>query len=136
MLMITTWANVLIIRTILQKKEIRLKQLDSLDKWQAKEQLVWPVIVSFLLLLVPEKTIKLIGLNFVIIFMPVYFFQGIAIISFFFQKKNFPKMVKFFIYSIIAIQQIFIPLIIGIGFFDTWIDFRKLKVINTPEKQE
>ncbi len=136
MLMITTWANILIIRTILTKKGIRLKKLESLDKWQAKEQLVWPVIVSFLMLLVPERAIKLVGLNFVIIFMPVYFFQGIAIVSFFFQKKNFPKMVKFFIYSIIAIQQIFIPIIIGIGFFDTWIDFRKLKVINTPREQE
>ncbi len=136
MLTVTIWANILFTRTILTKKGIRLKQFEALNTWQAKEILVWPVIVSFLLLIIPEKNIKLFGLNFIIVLMPVYFFQGIAIVSFFFQKKKFPLLVKFFIYSIIVIQQIFIPLIIGIGFFDTWIDFRKLKIIDVQEEKE
>ncbi len=134
MLMITTWINILLTKKILAKKGIRLPQFEKLNRWQAPEQFVWPVILSCLMLIIPEKTIKIIGLNFIIILMPVYFFQGIAIVSFFFEKKNFPAMVKFFIYSIILVQQIFIPLIIGIGFFDTWIDFRKLTIITEPEE--
>ncbi len=133
MIIVTTWANILLTKSILAKKGIRLPRFEALNRWQAGERFVWPVILSFLMLLIPENTIKLLGLNFVIVLMPVYFFQGIAIVSFFFEKKKFSVTVKFFIYSIIAIQQIFIPLIIGIGFFDTWIDFRKLRIITEPE---
>ena len=60
--------------------------------------------------------------------MLIYFFQGIAIVSFFFKKKEVPFFLKFFIYTLIVIQQIFALLVIGIGFFDTWFDFRKLNL--------
>ena len=135
LLMFTTWANILFIKTILTKKGIRLRQLEVLNTWQAPDHLVWSVIVFGLMLFIPGQTVRIIGLNFIIILMPIYFFQGIGIVSFFFQKKKFPSVLRLFIYSIIAIQQIFIILIIGIGFFDTWIDFRKLNLVSKPEEQ-
>jgi len=58
--------------------------------------------------------------------MTVYFFQGIAIISFFFEKKNFPKALRFFLYSLIALQQMALIVVIAFGFFDMWLNFRKL----------
>ncbi|MFA5905055.1 MAG: DUF2232 domain-containing protein, partial [Desulfobacula sp.] len=56
----------------------------------------------------------------------VYFFQGIAVVSFFFQKKRTPFAIRFFFYLMVAILPQFLFLVIGCGLFDTWINFRKL----------
>jgi len=58
--------------------------------------------------------------------MLVYFFQGIAVVSFFFQTKRSPTALRMFCYSLIAVQLYFLILVIGLGFFDNWINFRKL----------
>lgn len=124
--LIIIWTNILFIKKVLIRKNIRLTSLEGLQKWKAPENLVWIVIITGMTLLLPWKGIKITALNIMIIMMPIYFFQGIAIVSFYFEKKGFPLMLKIFIYSIIAIQQIFLLLIVGLGFFDTWLNFRKL----------
>ena len=68
-----------------------------------------------------------IGMNGVIVLMTVYFFQGIAIVSFFFEKKQLPVALRFILYSLIAIQQLLLLVVIGCGFFDMWLNFRKLE---------
>ncbi|MCK5099944.1 MAG: DUF2232 domain-containing protein, partial [Desulfobacteraceae bacterium] len=90
--------------------------------------LVWFAILTLGSIFISVESIKILGLNIFIILMLIYFFQGIAIVSFFFEKKKFPFFLKSFIYTLIMIQQIFALLIIGLGFFDTWFDFRKLKL--------
>ncbi len=133
MLTFITWINTLSIKRLLIKKGIHMKALEQLNQWKAPEKLVWMVILSGLFLIVPGRGSKIFALNCTMIIMPIYFFQGIAIISFIFEKKKFPPILRLFIYSIIAIQQIFILLIVGIGFFDTWINFRKIGIINESE---
>ncbi|MBL7207247.1 MAG: DUF2232 domain-containing protein, partial [Desulfobacterales bacterium] len=58
----------------------------------------------------------------------IYFFQGMAIVSFFFEKKQFSPILKFFLYSLIAIQQVIALIIIGLGFSDIWLNYRKLGI--------
>jgi uncharacterized protein YybS (DUF2232 family) len=60
--------------------------------------------------------------------MTIYFFQGIAIVSFYFEKKKLPRVLRFVLYSFIALQQIILLVVIGLGFFDIWLNFRKLEV--------
>jgi uncharacterized protein YybS (DUF2232 family) len=43
-----------------------------------------------------------------------------------FHKKNFPRLVRFILYSLIAIQQVFLLVVVALGMFDMWLDFRKL----------
>jgi uncharacterized protein YybS (DUF2232 family) len=57
----------------------------------------------------------------------IYFFQGIAIVSFYFDKKGFPKILRGILYGLIALQQFVLLLVIAAGFLDLWIDFRRLK---------
>jgi uncharacterized protein YybS (DUF2232 family) len=59
--------------------------------------------------------------------MMIYFFQGIAIVSFYFKKKRFPKILQGVLYGMIALQQLVLLLVIVAGFFDMWIDFRRIK---------
>ena len=137
MIMMVVWVNTLFIKKILLRKGLNVSQLDGLNRWRAPEKLVWPVIFFILLLLVPIPTtaLKIMGLNCILVIMPIYFFQGIAVVSFVFEKRRFPGMLRVFIYSIIAIQQIFLFVIVGLGFFDTWIDFRKLGAVGEGKEQ-
>lgn len=130
MLLVVIWSNILFIKKILIKKGIHFKELAHLNLWKAPEHLVWLVIAFGIALILPVKLFKIISLNFLISLLPVYFFQGIAIVSFFFEKKKFPKALKIFIYSIIALQQIFLLVVVGLGFFDTWINFRKNNTVD------
>lgn len=133
MLTFITWVNTLSIKRILIRKGIVLKELEKLNHWKAPEKLVWVVILSGAALMIPGKGNKILALNSILMLMPVYFFQGIAVISFIFEKKKFPPMLRLFIYSIIAIQQLFILLVVGLGFFDTWVNFRKIDIFSEPE---
>jgi uncharacterized protein YybS (DUF2232 family) len=80
------------------------------------------------MLMIPEHTVKLFGINGLLILMTIYFFQGIAIISFYFEKKRFPRLLRIVLYSLIALQQIVLLIVVGLGFFDMWLNFRKLGV--------
>ena len=88
--------------------------------------IIW-TLCSLLVHFFPSSMLKLIGLNGLIIFMIIYFFQGIAIVSYYFEKKHLHRLLKAFLYSLIALQQILLIIVIGLGFFDTWLNFRKPK---------
>ncbi len=124
--MATMWMNILIIKKLLLRKGILLKSMENLNQYKAPEYLVWIVIVLGSLLFLPMEAPKYVSINCLIVLMLVYFFQGIAVVSFFFQTKRSPAALKVFCYSLIAVQLYFLILVIGLGFFDNWINFRKL----------
>ena len=129
-----SWANLLVAKPILKSRGLFYPSFGSLKIWKAPEFLIWVIIGCGLLLLLPEKTFKIIGLNGLLIMLTVYFFQGIAIVSFYFEKKRFPRVLKVFLYSLIALQQAVLLVIIGLGLFDMWLNFRKLE--PSPDKPE
>jgi uncharacterized protein YybS (DUF2232 family) len=90
-----------------------------------------PILVSRNLLLIPKISLKLLGTNGLLILMTIYFFQGIAIVAFFFDKKQLPRFFRIVLYSLIAVQQLLLLIVIGLGFFDVWLNFRKLKTAKT-----
>ena len=129
-----SWTNLLVAKPILKSRGLFYPSFGSLKIWKAPEFLIWVIIGCGLLLLLPEKTFKIIGLNGLLIMLTVYFFQGIAIVSFYFEKKRFPRVLKVFLYSLIALQQAVLLVIIGLGLFDMWLNFRKLE--PSPDKPE
>jgi len=124
--MTMAWLNILFIRKILAKKAIIVKSLENLSHWRAPWFLVWGVIGASALMFLPSAAIRIPGINCLIILMFIYFFQGIAVVSFFFQKKNAPFALRILIYVLIAIQPLFMFCVIGCGLFDNWFNFRKL----------
>jgi uncharacterized protein YybS (DUF2232 family) len=125
--LLIVWSNLLVARPLLRSRQLHYPEFGSLNEWKSPEPLVWFVIASGILLLVPNKGLKLLGVNGLIILMMVYFFQGIAIVSFYFEKKLFPRFLRGILYSLIAIQQLLLLLVIAVGFFDVWFDFRRIK---------
>ncbi len=124
--MAMVWLNILLIKKILFKKDIIVKSIENLNQYKAPDYLVFGVIVLSSLIFLSSGVLKYIAINCLIILMLIYFFQGIAVVSFFFQKKSAPFLLRSFFYILIALQPFFIFLVIGFGLFDIWINFRKL----------
>ncbi|RLC27378.1 MAG: hypothetical protein DRH32_10360, partial [Deltaproteobacteria bacterium] len=57
------------------------------------------------------------------------FFQGIAVISFFLEKKNAPRPLRIAVYGMMIIWQALLPAVSVLGLFDIWADFRKLRTV-------
>ncbi len=121
------WSNLLLARPLLRSRDLFCPDFGTLNEWKAPEPLVWLVILSGVLILMPNQGLRLLGINGLIIMMMIYFFQGIAIVSFYFEKKQFPKLLRGVLYGLIALQQLLLLLVIAAGFLDMWIDFRRMK---------
>ncbi|MEE4607309.1 MAG: YybS family protein [Desulfobacteraceae bacterium] len=126
-ILVVTWANLIMGRAILVRRGLNAPDFGPLNHWKAPEALVWVAIGAALLLLAPPLPLKLIGANALLVLMVIYFFQGIAIVSHFFHRKALPRPMRIFLYSLIAIQQILLLLVIILGFFDLWFNFRRLQ---------
>jgi len=129
-ILFVAWTNLLLARAILLRKKIFCPDFGPLKLWRPPEQLVWGVVGCGIMFLINVKALKVLGLNGLIILMTLYFFAGIAIVTFFFEKKRFPPMFRFFLYSLIVLQQLILLVVIGLGLFDTWLNFRKLEPID------
>ncbi len=121
-----TWISILLAKPVLISRSLYYPDFGPLKLWKAPDYLVWVVIGCGLALFLPIPVIKVIGLNGLLILMTVYFFQGIAIVSYYFNKKRFPKILRVFLYTLMALQQLILLAVIGLGFFDLWINFRRL----------
>ncbi len=119
------WTNILIARPVLKRRLLSCPDFGPLNMWKAPEYLVWGVIACGVALFLPGSAINAIGQNGLLILMTVYFFQGIAIVSFYFEKKRFPRFIRFFLYTLIAVQHLILLAVIGLGFFDMWVNFRR-----------
>lgn len=126
MTLFASWTNLLLARPILTGKKLFYPDYGPLNLWRPPEQLVWGVVAGGGMLLLPNPALKMLGLNILLVLMTIYFFCGIAIVSFFFEKKGLPRMFRVFLYSFIAIQQIALLVVVGIGLFDIWFNFRKI----------
>ena len=121
------WINLLMAKGLLTARGIFFPDFGTLNHWKAPDALIWLLIGCGGLLLIPGSSLKMLGLNGLLIVLTVYFLQGIAVVSYYFEKKQFPRALRLFLYSLIALQQFILLLIIGLGLFDMWLNFRKLK---------
>jgi uncharacterized protein YybS (DUF2232 family) len=64
-----------------------------------------------------------------------YFAQGLAVIAYFFHKNKVPRFLRGVTYVLIVFQQIFTLLVVGLGLFDLWGDFRRLGKDNLTPNQ-
>lgn len=93
--------------------------------------LIWFLIVSGFSLLVDYPVIQQIALNVMTVLLPLYFLQGIAIMTFFFRKKAFSTLSRVFGYMFVLVINPLPLLVTAIGVFDMWFDFRKPRAKTT-----
>ncbi|MFH1139811.1 MAG: YybS family protein [Pseudomonadota bacterium] len=127
---LVSWANFLMTRMFLTRRGVTLPDQPNLKNWQAPEHLVWPLIGSGFALFLFSGAVSSLGLNGLIILGLVYFFQGLAIVAFWLDRKKAPRFFRVLTYTLIALQQYLTLGVALLGLFDMWLDFRKLKTIT------
>jgi uncharacterized protein YybS (DUF2232 family) len=96
-------------------------------EWKSPELLVWGFIAAgFCALVLQDGWIKTLSLNLFLVCLVFYFFQGLAIIAYYFHHKNVPVFLRGLGYALIFLEQMIMLLVVGLGLFDMWGDFRRL----------
>ena len=96
-------------------------------QWICPENLVWGFIAACLALFLGQGLIEDVGLNLFIVMMVIYFAQGMSIAIHFLKTRKVPIFLWLIFFILIFAQPILIGLIAGIGVFDIWVDFRKIR---------
>lgn len=113
--------------------EVRSLVLGDSDprEWRSPEWLVWGFIGSGFVLLIPAAGwVWTTALNLFAITLALYFFQGLAVIAYYFHHRRVPFFLRGLGYALIVLEQLFTLLVVGIGLFDLWVDFRRLNKKN------
>lgn len=96
-------------------------------EWKSPELLVWGFIgAGFCALVFEDGWIRTLSLNLFLVSLVFYFFQGLAIIAYYFHHKNVPVFLRGLGYTLIFLEQVIMLIVVGLGLFDLWGDFRRL----------
>jgi hypothetical protein len=90
--------------------------------WKAPEVLIVPVIVLGAMAVFGKGLVSDIGLNGVYTLMAIYTIQGLSNVSFLLDLWGLHGPLRSIVYAVGLL--VMLPLILAIGFFDTWFDFR------------
>ncbi|MBW2057317.1 MAG: DUF2232 domain-containing protein [Deltaproteobacteria bacterium] len=113
----------------------RVKMRPEFSSWVCPDRFIWGGILGGFLIMTKVSLLVTVGINAVILLVAIYLLQGLAIVSFFFKKRNVPVGLRVLGYALIGIIQ-FLPVVVaGLGLFDIWIDFRKVRPRLTPYKK-
>ena len=121
--LVTLWLNIMLVARVL-KHMSGSAPFGELAKWRAPEHLVWGVVLSGFAMFAGLDVLKIAGSNLMIVLFVIYFFQGMAIISFYFRKRAVPGLLKGFGYFVVI--RYMSVVVAFIGLFDIWVDFRKI----------
>jgi len=128
--------NLLSLRRRFPEHRARWFAIENFRDWKGPEALVWGLIACGFSLFFPvPDLVRLIAMNVLLIVGAFYFAQGLAVIAFFFHKNKVPRFLRGITYILIVFQQIFTLMVVGLGLFDLWGDFRRLGKDNlTPSR--
>ncbi len=119
------WTTLLLSRPLFRATGIESATTHPLNRWKAPDRLIWVVIVCGVLLLIPAGFLRVVGANLMMVLFTVYFFGGIAVVSYFFETKRTARFIRLIVYTLVAMHQAALMFVVGVGLFDTWLDFRK-----------
>jgi uncharacterized protein YybS (DUF2232 family) len=128
--------NVLLLCRRFPERRSEWLSVGNLREWKGPEPMVWALIVSGFALFIPGiEWLRTFAVNVLVVIGACYFAQGLAIIGYFFHKNNVPRFLRGVTYLLIFLQQIFTLLVVGLGLFDLWGDFRRLRKDNLNPSQ-
>jgi uncharacterized protein YybS (DUF2232 family) len=120
--------NILYLGRRFPERRAQWFSLQYLREWKGPEPLVWGLIACGFALFVPGVAgVRTVAVNLLLVIGACYFAQGLAVIAFFFHKNKVPRFLRGLTYVLIIFQQIFTLLVVALGLFDLWGDFRRLR---------
>ena len=120
------WLNVIVARPLFRLRGLKYPDFLPLENWKSPDALIWGLIVSGFALMVASGGLRFLAVNALIVILVIYFFHGLSIVLFFFNKYRVPSWIRVGVYFLIIIQQLFMVVLTVAGVFDQWVDFRKI----------
>lgn len=127
-LVVLSGALVVIANLVLLRRWAQGTHDIDLRLWRTPDRLIWALIVAGFAMFLPVDPVALAARNVFIVLLGCYFCQGLAIVSYFLQRFRLPYGVRLAGYVLIAVQHIVAGLVLALGVFDLWGDFRRLSV--------
>ncbi|VAX32794.1 hypothetical protein MNBD_NITROSPINAE05-1263 [hydrothermal vent metagenome] len=93
--------------------------------------LIWMLILSAASLFFIGSSLGALGINLFALVLLTYFFQGLAVTVHILKRKKAHFAIWALVLFMIVIQPLLMGFVIGLGVFDIWVDFRKIRIINT-----
>jgi hypothetical protein len=122
--LVTVWTNLTLVLR-LNPRQLRTRlgiRPDFFQNWKAPEWLIWPTIAAGATLLGDWGVVTDVGRNLFKFLMTIYAIQGLSILSFFFIRWRWNRLFRSVGYLLAVLVTM--PLLLGLGFFDLWFDFR------------
>jgi uncharacterized protein YybS (DUF2232 family) len=128
-LLVTNMALVAWLNVVLSRQIISLLGWGTPDPplyhWAAPEWLIFVLLGSGFLLLVPVTGARFFGLNLLMVVAVLYFCQGVAVVATWFNRLGLPRLLRMIGYPLLFLNPFFF-VIITLGLLDLWLDFRRL----------
>lgn len=99
--------------------------------WKTPEHLVWLLIAGGFGALLADGPVQIAAWNLLAVALPLYFLQGMAVVSYYFLRKGISPLMRGMGYLMLLVINPFQLLVAGIGVFDLWVDFRKPRIKKT-----
>jgi hypothetical protein len=110
----------------LSRRWVGWPQLDRLSRWRVADRMIWVLIASGFALFVLPADLGWVATNLFVVALACYFAQGLAIVSYFLQRVGLPRPLRAATFAVIALQYLAAALVVALGVFDLWGDFRNL----------
>lgn len=94
-------------------------------RWRSPELLIWVLIASGFTVVLGAGAVQNVAINLLVILLPVYFLQGLAVAEHFLARKEWSPVLRGFSYLVLTLVNPLPMIVTGVGIFDLWVDFRK-----------
>lgn len=96
--------------------------------WKAPEKLIWLLILAGFGMLYASGLSQRVALNVLTVLLPLYFLQGLAVLTYFFQHKGITPFFRGLGYLLVVVLNPLPLIVTAVGVFDLWADFRKPRI--------
>ena len=94
-------------------------------RWRSPDWLIWGLIAAGFAVVFAEGQVQSVAINALIILLPVYFLQGLAVVEHFLAQKGLSPWLRGISYLFLLVVNPLPMIVTGVGVFDLWADFRK-----------
>lgn len=128
----TAFTNYLMAEAVLRRLNLRKRRLPPFRYWQLPWYTLWGVIAGLGLWLAGDywqlAWLKTVGLNILYLYVPLLLGNGLAALSFFAHKFNWPPMLKVvFLIAFFIHIPLGVFMLLALGLFDPFLGWRKSK---------
>ena len=126
------WANLILVLKLNPRQILARLGVDSgfFKRWKSPEYLVWPTLAFGFLMLIDFsngqpgllKVISEVALNCFKILMAIYAIHGLSVLSFWLDAWGLKGIIRTAAFGLAI--SVMLPLVLSLGFFDLWFDFR------------